>query len=265
MSAREAPRKGEIKLMQSKSIFGPLTTAVVLLLLSGSLLAQRVSFTQTVVAGVISPPASITVGQNLRVVVSVGIQTTGSTTVTVTSSDASKATVASTLAGAGSLSATFSSVSNGFTMYVDGVASSGTATLTISATGFTSATSTVNLSPSGFAIMSVGMNGGSQGNPPGTAVDVIGNFADATLTVCPVLLDSGLHFVSATYPTTISPGISTASVTVSSSNTSVATVGGGSLSFAAGAYCLNTATLHAVSAGSTTVSITTPAGWSTLN
>lgn len=219
--------------------------------------AQHPSAVATVTAPAITVPGTITVGNNLRIAVPVNIQTASNATVTATSSDNTKVLVSSTLGGSGSSSVTFTNVSGGLTLYVDGIATSGTATVTLSATGYTNATSTVTLGPSGFAIMPIIPGAGA-------STEVVG-FPDATLQICPFLLDGSNKAISATYSTSISPGVSTASVTVTSGSPSVGTIIGSPVSFAAGDSCHVSASLHPLSAGSSTVSISTPAGWSTPN
>ena len=209
--------------------------------------AQRGSFAESIAAGVITAPASTTVGKFMRKAISVTIQGVGGS-VTVTSSDASKVTVASTPTGVGGSSASFLE-SGTFAVYVDGLDSTGSATLTVSASGFSNATTTVNLGLSGFT-----------GN---IAPNLILGTSDAPVVICPSLLTNVGAFIE---DETLSPGVSTASVIVTSSDTSKGTITTSPVVFNAGDTCKSPATaLHAVAAGTATVTLGTPVGYSTPN
>lgn len=231
-----------------------LTIALAILLaFSTGTRAQTKSMTVQV-AGSASPSfgalSNFTVGKNLRISAWVPVYTSSPVTVTVTSSDAGKALVASTQTGAGASSATFSSVTTGFFLYVDGKDLSGTATLTASATGFTNATSTVTLVPSGFMICFT----------PVTAMNSFVGETDLTVQVCPTALTSAYKFWGIE---ALQPGAGPVTVTVTSSSPAAGTVTS-PLTFVDGDLS-ESSTFHAVASGATTISLSTPAGYSTPN
>src|SRR5205814_5635038 len=102
-------------------------------------------------------------------------------------------------------------------IYLQGLALSGSATVTASANGYTSGVATVALSPSGFVLF--GPNG--MGVPSFSSSQGVGT----TLTVFAARLDAGMKFVEAQAVR----GGATADVTITSSNTSVGTIAGASL------------------------------------
>jgi HSP20 family molecular chaperone IbpA len=212
--------------------------------------------TQQIVATVTAPPisvqtTSITTGANLEVSTYAYLSQTppSPVTVTVTSNDASKVTLSTspTSVGVGSLSFTNTSTTSAFTYYIQGHAT-GTTTLTLSAPGYSNATINITVDPSGFVIYSPG------------------NFSTTTfststsLTLAPAILTPGsltvLGYAS------LSPGAGSPSITVTSSNPAVGTVTS-PVTYNAGDY-LNSATFQPTTAGGTTnLSISTPAGFST--
>jgi HSP20 family molecular chaperone IbpA len=212
--------------------------------------------TQQIVATVTAPPisvqtTSITTGANLEVSTYAYLSQTppSPVTVTVTSNDTSKVTLSTgpTLMGTGSLSYTNTSTTSAFTYYIQGHAT-GTTTLTLSAPGYSNATINITVDPSGFVIYSPG------------------NFSTTTfststsLTLAPAILTPGsltvLGYAS------LSPGAGSPSITVTSSNPAVGTVTS-PVTYNAGDY-LNSATFQPTTAGGTTnLSISTPAGFST--
>lgn len=191
--------------------------------------------------------SNLTIGKYLRVPgMWVPVYTSSPVTVTVTSSDASKATVSASATVAGTVSATFTSVTTGFMVYVDGIDSTGSATLTASAAGFTNATSTVTLAPSGFVFCF---------NPNGSAF--VGQ-VDTTLQICAASLTTSLK-MWAMQP--LQPGAGPVNVTVTSSSPASGTVTS-PVTFYAGDVA-KPSTFHAVAGGTTSVTLSTPSGFST--
>jgi hypothetical protein len=212
--------------------------------------------TQQIVATVTAPPisvqtSSITTGANLEVSTYAYLSQTppSAVTVTVTSNDTSKVTLSTSpiAVGAGSLSFTNTSTTSAFAYYIQGHAT-GTTTLTLSAPGYSNATVNVTVDPSGFVIY-------SPGNFSTTT------FSTATsLTLAPAILTPGSLTVLGY--ATLSPGVGSPSITVTSSNPAVGTVTS-PVTYNAGDY-LNSATFQPTTAGGTTnLSISTPAGYST--
>jgi hypothetical protein len=214
------------------------------------------SSTQLIVATVTAPPISVqtsalTTGTNLEVSTYGFLSQTppSAITVTVTSNDTSKITLSTspTSVGVGSLSFTNVSTTAAFTYYVQGQAT-GTTTITISAPGYSSATVNVTVDPSGFVIY-------SPGNFSTTT------FSTATsLTLAPAILTPGsltvLGYAS------LSPGVGSPSITVNSSNTSVGTVTS-PVTYNAGDYLDSASFQPTTTGGTTNLSISTPAGFST--
>jgi hypothetical protein len=173
----------------------------------------------------------------------------GGVDVTVTSSDPSKVLLSTTATGTGTSSVTVhvNAGTQGLPVfYVQGLANSGTVTLTATATGFDNGTSSVVLQPSGFIISSGNINSGSSG--------------DSTVTLSASMLQP--VSLAPTGPAQgVRPGAAPISVTTASSNTGVGTITS-PVAFNAGASTA-TATFHPVAAGSTTIGVQPPAGFST--
>ena len=100
--------------------------------------------------------SSATIGKDLQSPISISLAPAPPATgvvITVASSDATKALVGNSgVAGTGSLTASLSEGQGAVTTFVQALASSGTATITVSAPGYTSATATITFAPSGFVI-----------------------------------------------------------------------------------------------------------------
>ena len=136
--------------------------------------------------------SAATVGQNLQTLVTVTLpQTapTGGQRITVVTGDPAMAIVAGrpTDPGAGQL---IFNVGEGLTsagFYVQGLSSSGTATLTASSPGLSNGTGVVTLAPSGFVL--TGPNGASNQS------FTLGQGSSAPLTVAAARLNPGLAFV----------------------------------------------------------------------
>ncbi len=218
---------------------------------SAVICCAQITNLQVTVSGAASPSfgpmSNVQVGKHLRLQMWVPVNVGSPVTVTVTSSDDSKAKIASTPTGASAASATFSNVSTGFFMYVDGMDSTGTATLTASASGLASATSTVTLLPSGFMILQ-----------PGPSLNAFVGQTDQTIQICSVALTPELKVWGIE---SLQPGAGPVSVTVTSSNSTVGTVTT-PVTFADG-DSMKPSTFHAVAGGNTTVALLTPPGYST--
>ena len=230
------------------------------------------SLTATVNQPALTLLSSTTIGKNLEVLLT-GSTTApapqGGLTVTITSSNPQALLLSSadrndpngdpngTRVGSGSITVTVpagqGTQSIGFpNFWAQALASSGTVTLTATAPGFTSSTITITLAPSGFVI--------SSGNGIGADFGGVLMFGDIGLTVSAVLLDP-----ATSAPTTISQlvraGMS-ATITVATDNPSVGTITNSPITIGAGASSAGV-TFHPTGSGQTTVTITTPGGFTT--
>lgn len=223
-------------------------------------ISGQAAFSLTNLAGATPGALNVSVGSPT---VGQSLQTTGAVTVsqaapangisvTLTSSDATKALLATSATGSGSASISVviaqGNTSVGF--YVFGVASSGAATITAStaAAGLANGTATVTLAPSGFVLSGPGGTSTISTNPGTTA----------TLTVSPAQLDTSGNYVQ-TQPLA---GGALVSVTVTSSTPSVGTISGSPVAFGAG-VAAGTVTFNAAAVGATTLAVTTPTGFTT--
>lgn len=173
-------------------------------------------------------------------------------TVTVTSNNPRLLTISKDPAVVGVTTLTFPTTTSSIpTIYLQGQAA-GTATLTISAPGYTSGTDTVTVYPSGFSYYYY--YGG--GDFSGLTTDGPQAVYVYTSTLDPTSLtpnNSGLP---------LNPGLGSVSVPVTSSNTSVGTISSSPLVFNAGDTQAKT-NFQAVGAGTTMVSVGTPTGFTT--
>ena len=169
-------------------------------------------------------------------------------TVTITSSNPAIFTLSGseTVAGTGTL--TFSTSNSGQTIYVQGQ-SAGTATFTVSAPGYTSSTSTVTVYPSGFAF-------GGYYTPPYSTTTFSGTSSPSVYTVT---IGSGGS--AQNYGLPLNPGV-TATVVVTDSAPSVGTISSAALVFNTG-DTVHSFNFQPVSAGTTTLGISTPTGFNT--
>ena len=208
---------------------------------------------QSAVATVTAPVISVsddTTGVKLQTSFGIALSQTAPkpVTVTVTSNNPAVALVSATGTSVGSTTATFASVTGpAGTLFVQGV-SVGTTTLTISAPGFADATSNITVGPSGFAISGyyAGTNNTTTFSSP------------TTFPVYPAILNTSLAYVS---NGTISPGVGTITLPITNSSTSVGAVTS-PLTFNPGDTQQN-ATFTPAGAGTTTLTLSTPAGFST--
>ena len=195
--------------------------------------------------------SSASVGKNLQTLVSIslpnGSAPAGGITVTVASSDPSKVLLGST----GQMQDTVTIAQGNTTGFVlvQGLDTSGTVGLTASAPGYGSGGGFVTLTPSAFVLS--GPNG--IGQPFSLGIG-----GQATLTVTAERLDSTLK-VAETQP--VRNG-SSVTVNLSSSNPSVGTTSPASVTFTGGDTSA-TVQFTSLSLGSTTISASVPAGFST--
>lgn len=195
-------------------------------------------------------PAYVGYNQQTALSSSLGLAApAGNAQVTFTSSDPTRMVVSSsaTTVGSGSVTVTAAAGSTAIpAVYLQGLASSGSATLTVTASGYTTKTGSVALYPSGFAF---------NNNYP-IDFTTTTDSPDKPLYFMPVVLDPTTLAIKANGTTR--GGLSQA-VTVSSSNTAVGTVAG--LSFGANIGSL-TGAFHSVgTAGTTTLTVVQPTGY----
>ena len=197
---------------------------------------------------------SVNVGKDLQVTDTVFLSApapsvtdappSGGVDVTITSSDPTKVLLATSATATGTPSVTVhvNAGTQGLPFfYVQGLANSGSVTLTATGKGFNDGTTTVGLQPSGFVITSGNINSGASG--------------DSNVTIAPSMLVAG-SLVPTGIAQGVRPGAAPVSVTTSSSNTAVGTITT-PVTFNAGATS-GTATFHPIAGGSTTISIQAP-------
>jgi hypothetical protein len=172
-------------------------------------------------------------------------------TVTLTTSAPGVVTLSNSTTAVGTTTLTIPNVTSTYvgTIYLQGQ-SSGTATLTESAPGYTSATSTLTVTPSGFAYY-------------GTPSFSTTTFSSPTANnVYLVPLNSGSLTVENYGSWYLNPGLAPLTVALTDSATSVGTISPTSLTFNAGDNS-EQFTFTPVAAGSANITIGTPTGFST--
>ncbi|HXS96501.1 MAG TPA: PKD domain-containing protein [Candidatus Limnocylindrales bacterium] len=200
--------------------------------------------------------SNVSVGQNLEAQIQVNLSNpvpAGQLNVTLTSSDPSKLLIGS-LVSQGPVSGVtvlqFPQGTSSGIAYVQALASSGTVTVTASATGYTSGVGTVTLTPSGFVVTGPVPTVGVASFPTN-----VGN--TTTLTISAARLNADLSFAEIQG---IRGGF-TIPVPITSSNTTVGGISPSSVTFTpADTAYVTTFTARAV--GATLVSVPTPAGFS---
>jgi uncharacterized protein YjdB len=199
--------------------------------------------------------SSITVGQNLQAQLTINLSTQVQgfpLQVTVTSSDGSKLVLGSlTVAGTVAPILQFGVGTNSGIVYAQALAGSGTVTVTASSPGYTSGSGTVTLTPSGFVMT----------GPAG--VVGVASFPSNVGNTTPLTVMTGRLDPSLVYQETqgLRGGFSV-TVPLSSSNGTVGKVSPASLNFTS-ADTAYTTTFTALTVGATTLSTTTPTGFST--
>lgn len=199
----------------------------------------------------------VTIGQNLQTQLQINLSTPvtgGPLNVTLTSSDSSKLILGSlTTAGLANGTQVLQfpvGTSSGIT-YAQALAGSGTVTVTASAPGYTSGVGTITLTPSGFVIAGPTGVVGVPSFPTN-----VGN--STSLKVMPGRLDSSLNYVE----TQAIRGGFTIGVPLNSTSLNVGNLAPGSLTFTPADTQYST-TFTAKGVGSTLLSVTAPAGFST--
>jgi hypothetical protein len=171
-------------------------------------------------------------------------------TVTVTCNGPGIALISNSGTVVGGTTLTFTNVTTaGYlpAFYVQGV-TTGTTTLTVTASGYTSATATINVYPSGFTFAGGGAIGTTTFSGP-TAINVYAS-----------ILNPGTLTYSSLAP--LSPGVGPVSVGLTSSNTVVGTISTSPLTFNTGDQTMSSS-FQPTSAGTSTISIVQPQGFST--
>ncbi len=205
----------------------------------------------------ISSPSAMTIGSNLETSMQVGFvgSVQGGTTVTVTSNDPThlKFSLDPTVAGSTSINVMIpygvTQTNLTPTFYVQGFASTGSATYSVSdpIDGLNTVTGTVNFAPSGFVVAS----SGGVGQPLTTNAVGVG-LGLAGLTVYPGVLDSSFHYTGNNQ--LIAGGVSV-TVNLNSSATGVGTYGPVTLT---GGSASASSNLTILSPGTATITVQTP-------
>lgn len=218
---------------------------------------------QSVLVSVITPGMVVTdgisVGQNLEIQASVGLGATapaGGVTITLTSNSGQlKLSTTGTAAGASSIQLTVPAGGTSASFYIQSLGSSGTATYTAVAPGFSNRTGTITLTPSGPVIAGPFGLGTSFFQPSVAAGNV-------TLTIYMAQLDPANNYVTVQ---SLIGGLSVP-LTLTSSATGFGTIVS-PVTLTGGPASSNgvTSQFHPVSPGSTLITVQTPAGYSTPN
>jgi hypothetical protein len=204
---------------------------------------------------------STSLGGNLEVLAigSVSAAPSSNLTVTITSSDPTKVLLepsatdpSGTSAGTASFTGTINKGTNltpGF--WIQAVASSGTAQVTVSASGYNPGVATVTLTPSGFQLNS----------PNGAGKNFTSTLGGNTsLYVTAVELDGSGNVLSTAQ---LLRGGQTASVNVTSGTTATGTIAGNPAVVQAGSNASSTVTFQPAAVGTTLLSAVQPSGYST--
>jgi hypothetical protein len=218
--------------------------------------ASYIQGTATVTSGAINVPASQTTGVSLTdggLSFSLASTPPSGVNVTLTSSNPAVATVGynAVATTVGTASIAFPLLASTAQQYFNIQGQSvGTSTISVSANGYTTASFTVTVDPSGFGFTAA---------PSITTSTLSGN---TTLTLTTLVLNpSTLAVLSSGLP--LNPGTGSISVPVTSSNTAVGTIVTSPVVFAAGSSTAQTA-FQPVGPGSTTIAVgPEPAGFST--
>lgn len=189
-----------------------------------------------------------TAGVNLEVSNNVYLPASSPTpvTVTITSSNPAVALISKSGTTVGSASLTYTNVTSaGYlaTFYIQGK-TTGTTTLTVTATGYTAGTSTITVNPSGFVFYG-GYNSGISTTTLATPYG---------LTIYPAILNNDLSYYTTS---TVSPGVGPVSLSVTSATTSVGTISTSPVIFNPGDSSQQT-NFKPASAGTTVISLGTP-------
>ena len=223
-----------------------------------TLRASAPGITQTTAAVTVVQPPAITVpdafvGEDLQAPTQVSLGAAapaGGLTVTAQSNDSALVLLSSSVAGAGSAGLSIPIAAGGFsstTFYVHALGGSGTATITFTAPGYASETTTITLRPSGFIINS----------PTSLSTNTLA--ANTSVQIASARLNPTSFAFEATQAVR---GGASITVTVTSSNTNVGTITVSPVSFTGGVSTVNTG-FDPVGEGQTVVTVGTPIGFST--
>jgi hypothetical protein len=205
--------------------------------------------TATVTAPTISV-GNVVVGKDLQAtaVISLAVAPPGPVDVTVTSNSASLATITTNGTVEGGTTLTFTNVTTTSvgTIFVQGRAL-GSTTITVQAVGYSNGTGTVTIDPSGFYLQTANI---STTTFSGNTTVAVGAARLNPLTLNVVQSQA------------VRGGLSPVSVAVSSSNPTVGTIVGSPVNFAS-TDSTKSVSFDPVNAGTTTISLTPPAGFST--
>jgi len=200
--------------------------------------------------------SDVAVGKDLQVGVNATLSDTPNPPVNVTITTASDtiATVSKDPNTDGSSSITYTGVisTNIGPFYVQGK-SIGTTNLTISVAGCDPVTKTITVNPSGFMISNPSVDGSG-------AFSTKVSLPDTTVTITSAMLNATTFAYVA--PQNLRAGIANVSVPVTSSNQAVGTITTSPVTFTANSGSIST-NFHPVGTGSSDISITTPAGFTT--
>jgi hypothetical protein len=213
--------------------------------------SQNQQITATVTTPAITVP-NVTTGVDLENNAYIGLPVAppAPITVTVTSSGPAIATISSTGTVVGGTTLTFPNVTsaNVGTIYIQGK-SAGTATLTVSAPGYTAGSNTMTVQPSGFVFYYTGSFSTTTLSAPTGLTVYTASLTPGTLTVSQVALP-------------LNPGLAAINVPVTSSAPAVGTITASPIAFTAGATSATTS-FQPVAAGTSNLTVGTPAGFST--
>jgi hypothetical protein len=219
---------------------------------------ESIQIAATVSAPSITISAPI-IGNNMITAGAISLQSPPavSETLTLTSSDATHILLSNSASTVGSASIKLALTAGSTsvpTFYIEGQNYSGTsainATLTATATGFTTGTATATLYPSGIGFLSGATLGTTTFSTP------------SPLTVYFLVLSPGtLTYYTVGYP--LGPQASAIPVAISSSNTSIGTITGSPSSIAVGSYSNSVISFVPATAGTTNLALTEPTGYGT--
>ena len=215
-------------------------------------------------SGLVVP--NVSVGKNLETDVSIRLNGVpqSSVSVTISSNDPSRLLFSQTATSPGLAQITLSIPARtiGTDFFAQGLDSSGTATYTVSAAGYGSATGTVTLAPSGIFI--AGQSGGFISKTGPNNVGFI-SFETATglgspsIIIAAAMLDSAGKIADTNQ--LVAGGLSV-NVNLTSSNTAAGTISPSTVTIPGGSSSADTS-FQPVGPGNSTLTLNTPAGFST--
>ncbi len=217
-------------------------------------LSTSISISQGLVTGPALTLSGVTVGNGLEtaIVINLSQAPASQLNITISSSNPGVAAIAEREAdsGTGSLVLPVNPGTTSFAVYVQGLASSGSANITVSAPGYNSGSAPVNLAPSAFVIQGPNGFGGSF---------VTNQGQNTNLTISAAQLDSSGNVAQIQKVSGSSP----ATVNLNVANSGLGSIAPSSISFAGGNDSIPATFTAANSAGSTTISLSQPPGFTT--